>query len=141
MIFRRNLKISEKSDDLNSRVGHAPPAPPATTPLLFTKFDLGKFPYCLKSSYGRLLSRKPTNPYITIEKQVWYYYSGRSCLAKVKSQEIWSPSSGLVRILPSRYKLNPTLNGCNCRYLLLYEARYVHRHNGITRPRTSRTGP
>ena len=33
VIFRQNLKISEKSDDLNSG-GHGPPAPPATTPLL-----------------------------------------------------------------------------------------------------------
>ena len=28
----------------------------------FSKFDLAKFPYCSKSSYGRLLSREPTNP-------------------------------------------------------------------------------
>ena len=28
VIFLQNLEIPEKSDDLNSRVGHGPPAPP-----------------------------------------------------------------------------------------------------------------
>ena len=52
--------------------------------MLFTNFSLAKFPYCLKSSYRRLLSRKQTNPYNT-KKQLWHYYSGKSCLANIKN--------------------------------------------------------
>ena len=51
----------------------------------FLNIDLAKFPYCLKSSYGRLLSREPTNPYDTIRKRVWHYYSGKSCMDKAKN--------------------------------------------------------
>ena len=44
VILRQNLKISEKSDDLKSRVGHGPlPPPPATTPLCSVQENCSKF--------------------------------------------------------------------------------------------------
>ena len=71
----------------------------------FSKIDLAKFPYCLKSSYGRLLSKEPPNPYNTMKKQAWHDYSGRSCLDKVENVSmlcaflIFSTSNGIIVML------------------------------------------
>ena len=94
--------------------------------MLFAKFDLAMFPYCLKSSYGRLLSRKPTNPYNTIKKQVWHYCSGKSCLAKVKNSSVSCAFRYIQCNNSDAFQMLHETVAIADKYSLLHEVSYMH---------------